>query len=131
MAILSPQTTILILEDYDAIRIAITKHRPEKDYNFISAGSLHDAVIVAQEEHPQIVIFDAILKTLEDALVAVSLLHGQIPNSKIIVIDGQFRVKDEAFLTVGAMRVLHHIKGENNFELLLNEIITVATASIK
>lgn len=79
--------TLLILEDYDAIRAFYSSHFEQRGYEVFSAVRLPDAVDLAEIEAPTVIIIDFDLSS-ETAENAVMRLHRHSPKSEIIVLGG-------------------------------------------
>src|SRR5581483_2022349 len=101
-----PQCTMLILEDFDEIRAFLARHFTQNGYEVFSSSTLRDALALAWEEVPQIIIVDYDLAG-ERAIHAVERLHTAMPQSDIVLIGGPGTTDVEENATLaGATTVL-------------------------
>ena len=97
---------ILILEDFDEKRSFWARHLGKERHDVFSSAKLRDALAIAWEELPQIILVDYDLSG-ENALHAILRLREARPESYIVLIGGPqtIAVGDEAMLA-GASKVL-------------------------
>ena len=101
-----PKPILLILEDFDEIRAFLVRHFDQKGYDVFSASTLRDALVIAWEETPQVILIDYELSN-ETALHALERLHVALPQSYIVLIGGpQTREVTERAILAGASKVL-------------------------
>ena len=97
---------LLILEDFDEIRAFLVRHFDQRGYDVFSASTLRDALVIAWEEAPQVILIDYDLSG-EAALHAIERLHIALPQSYIVLIGGpQTREVTERAILAGASKVL-------------------------
>ncbi len=98
--------TLLILEDFDAIRAYLSEHFRSHGYQVYSASALGDALAVAREEDPEVVAIDYDLGT-ENAYQAIEHLRSALPGSYIVLMGGPGTHEiEERAKQAGASRVL-------------------------
>jgi DNA-binding response OmpR family regulator len=103
-----PRPMVLILEDFDAIRAWTSHHLEQKGYDVYSAATLHDAIQIAKEAEPQLVLIDYDMSG-EDAIWAVGQLRGLAPHAFILVLGGPGTTSVEHHaIEAGASQVLAH-----------------------
>ena len=101
-----PRFVLLILEDFDEIRAFLARHFSHYGYDVFSSATLRDALAIAWEEEPQVIIIDYDLAG-ERSLHAIERLHDAKPNSYIVLIGGPGTEDvEERALAAGATRVL-------------------------
>jgi len=127
MRTIPKKRSVLILEDYDTIRSIIGRNLAQQGYNLISTGSIRDAIPVAREELPQLIIFDVNMTMVEEPMVTLAQLHSILPHTKIIVINGKLPIKEEKFLSTGAFKVIHRSGNTIEFEKIFNDIVQTET----
>lgn len=104
----TPRPVVLILEDFDAIRAWTSHHLEQKGYDVYSSATLHDAIQLAKDESPQIVLVDYDMSG-EDAIWAVGQLRGLAPKAFILVLGGPGTAAVEHHaIEAGATQVLSH-----------------------
>ncbi len=97
---------VLILEDFDSIRAYLKNHFKMQGYDVCSAATILDALEMAEEEYPQVVIIDYDLSG-EDAYEAIRRLRTILPLSYIVLMGGPDTAKiEESAKRSGASRVL-------------------------
>src|SRR5665811_1534349 len=57
-ALVTPTCIMLILEDFDEIRAFLSRHFTQQGYDVFSSATLRDAIAIAWEEAPHIIIVD-------------------------------------------------------------------------
>lgn len=103
-----PKPIVLILEDFDAIRAWTSHHLEQKGYDVYSAATLHDAIQIAKDQMPQLVLIDYDMSG-EDAIWAVSQLRALAPSAFVLVLGGPGTESVERHaLDAGASQVLSH-----------------------
>jgi len=97
---------VLILEDFDSIRAYLKNHFKMQGYDVCSAATIRDALEMAEEEYPQVIIIDYDLSG-EDAYEAIRRLRAILPLSYIVLMGGPdtATIEDNAKRS-GASRVL-------------------------
>jgi DNA-binding response OmpR family regulator len=104
----SASPVVLILEDFDAIRAWTTHHLEHQGYDVYSAATLHDALQLAKEAEPQLILIDYDMSG-EDAIWAVGQLRGLAPSAFILVLGGPGTPTIEhQTIEAGASQVLSH-----------------------
>ncbi|MDP4198610.1 MAG: response regulator [Bacteroidota bacterium] len=107
----SPSCVMLILEDFDEIRAFLSRHFTERGYEVFSSCTLRDALAIAWEESPHVIIIDYDLSG-ETALHAIERLHSAQPNSHIVLVGGPQTVEvEERAILAGASTVLSKAYG--------------------
>jgi DNA-binding NtrC family response regulator len=79
--------SVLIVEDFDGIRALLASHLQRNGYMVSSSATARDALVLAEEDHPQIIIVDYDLSG-ENALTVALRLHSMLPNSYIVLMGG-------------------------------------------
>ena len=101
-----PKTVLLILEDFDEIRAFLVRHFDQRRYEVYSSATLRDALVLAWEESPHVVLVDYEL-TGETAIHAIQRLHLALPHGNIVLIGGpQTPEGIEQAILAGASKVL-------------------------
>src|SRR5206468_1189404 len=78
---------LLIVEDFDGIRALLAHHFQGHGYGVCSAATVRDALTIAKDEHPRVVIVDYDMSG-EDATKAVTRLRAELPESYIVMMGG-------------------------------------------
>lgn len=101
-----PKAILLILEDFDDIRAFLVRHLDRRGYEVYSSATLRDALVIAWEETPRVILIDYDLKG-ETAVHAIQRLHEALPESYIVLIGGpQTQEVTERAILAGANKVL-------------------------
>lgn len=82
---LDAESVLLILENFDSIRAQLTKHFTSAGYDLFSSATLPDALALACENVPDVVIIDHSLRG-GDAIAAIERLRTCLPQSYIVLI---------------------------------------------
>jgi DNA-binding response OmpR family regulator len=82
---LDSESVLLILENFDSIRAQLTKHFTSAGYDLFSSATLSDALELACENVPDVVIIDYTLRG-GGALAAIERLRHCLPHSYIVLI---------------------------------------------
>ena len=96
---------LMIVEDFDSIRALLAHHFQGHGYGVCSAATVRDALAIAGDEHPRVIIVDYDMLG-EDATKAVTKLRGALPTSYIVLMGGpgtadvEFRAKSAGASTV-------------------------------
>lgn len=107
----SPKCVMLILEDFDEIRAFLARHFTQQGYEVYSSSTLRDALAIAWEEAPQVILIDYDLSG-ETAIHAIKRLHEAQPQSHVVLVGGpQTTEVEELALAVGAEKVLSKAYG--------------------
>jgi DNA-binding response OmpR family regulator len=102
---LDAESVLLIIENFDSIRAQLAHHFTSAGYDLFSSATLNDAVSLACENVPDVVIIDYALKG-GGALVAIERLRHCLPNSYIVLIAPQdTEIHSKAF-RAGASKVI-------------------------
>ncbi len=97
---------LLILEDFDEIRAFLSRHFARDGYDVFSSATLRDALAIAWEESPQVILIDYDLCG-ETAIHAIERLHEARPDSFVVLIGGPGTPEvEEIALAAGASKVL-------------------------
>ncbi len=97
---------VLILEDFDSIRAYLKNHFKMQGYEVSSAATIRDALEMAEEQYPQVIIIDYDLSG-EDAYEAIRRLRAILPLSYIVLMGGPDTATiEENARRSGASRVL-------------------------
>ena len=101
-----PRIVLLILEDFDEIRAFLANHFSKRGFDVFSSATLRDALAIAWEEDPRVIIIDYDLSG-EIALHSIKRLHDARPESCILLVGGPqtLEVEEQAILA-GATKVL-------------------------
>ncbi|MDP4198616.1 MAG: response regulator [Bacteroidota bacterium] len=100
-----PRHVLLILEDFDELRALLARHFVERGYEVFSSSTLRDALAIAWEEAPQMIIIDYSLRG-EDAMHVIERLHNAQPLSQIVLAACPPEVEvEEQAIAAGASRV--------------------------
>jgi ActR/RegA family two-component response regulator len=101
-----PKTILLILEDFDDIRAFLVRHFDQRGYDVYSSATLRDALVIAWEEMPRVILIDYDLRG-ETAVHAIQRLHEALPESYIVLIGGpQTQEVTERAILAGANKVI-------------------------
>ena len=97
---------LLILEDFDEIRAFLTNHVTNHGFDVFSSATLRDALAIAWEEDPQVIVIDYDLSG-ETAIHAIKRLHEVQPESYILLVGGPETSEfEEQAMLAGAAKVL-------------------------
>ena len=103
---LTPKPVVLILEDFDEIRAFLVRHFDQKGYEVYSSATLRDALAIAWEATPRVILIDYDLRG-ETALHAIERLHMVSSESNIVLIGGpQTQEVTEQAILAGASKIL-------------------------
>jgi DNA-binding response OmpR family regulator len=78
---------LLIVEDFDGIRALLAHHFQRHGYGVCSSATVRDALHIARDEQPRIVIVDYDM-TGEDVNKAIAKLRTALPDSYIVLMGG-------------------------------------------
>ena len=78
---------LLIIEDFDSIRALLSHHFKQRGFAVCSSATVRDALTLAREEHPKIIILDYDL-SCENALNAIERLRAVLSDSYIVLMGG-------------------------------------------
>jgi len=114
---------LLILEDFDEIRAFLSRHFMAHDFDVFSASTVRDALAIAWEESPQVVIVDYDL-TSENALRAIERIRIAAPESYIVLIGG---ANTESLFAgaseIGASKVISKVYALNEMDEILGNAL--------
>src|SRR5579885_1337067 len=97
--------TVLILEDFDGIRALLSSHFKRQGYDVESAATLRGALSLSLENTPAVLFIDYDLSA-ENPYNAIQVLHGALPESRIVLIGGPLSALDkERALHAGASKI--------------------------
>ena len=100
------ERVVLIVEDFDAIRTILARYFQHLGFEVISAGTIHDALIVAADRTPDVVIVDFDLRG-DDPYRAVESVHDAEPESFIVLMNGWTkRSAEEKAKAAGAQQII-------------------------
>ena len=111
---LDAESVLLIIENFDSIRAQLAHHFTSAGYDLFSSATLKDAVSLACENVPDVVIIDHALKG-GGVLEAIARLRHCLPNSYIVLIAPQDMELHAKAYRAGASKVI--AKSENIAEL--------------
>ncbi len=115
-----PKTVLLILEDFDEIRAFLVRHYDQRGYEVYSSATLRDALVLAWEETPQVILIDHDISG-ETALHAIERLHLALPQSYIVLIGGpQTQEATERAILAGASMVLSNAYSISEMDYVVN-----------
>jgi DNA-binding NtrC family response regulator len=110
---------LMIVEDFDSIRNLVGRYFQVDGYEVISAGNMHEAMMIGQHEEPNVVIVDFDMSN--DPYVTVTMLHNILPESKVIVMDGRKRQCDAEEVTkAGATLVMERQFNPSSLEQIVH-----------
>jgi ActR/RegA family two-component response regulator len=126
-----PKTILLILEDFDEIRAFLVRHFDKRGYEVYSSATLRDALVIAWEEMPRVILIDYDLRG-ETAMHAIQRLHEALPQSYIVLIGGpQTQEVTERAILAGANKVLSKSYAISEMDYIVSSAARVEdTASI-
>jgi ActR/RegA family two-component response regulator len=109
-----PKTILLILEDFDEIRAFLVRQFDRSGYEVYSSATLRDALVIAMEETPRVILIDYDLKGETHgelrgrcSIQAIQRLHEVLPEIYIVLIGGpQMKEVTEQAIFAGASKVL-------------------------
>jgi len=78
---------LLIVEDFDSIRALLAHHFQKHGYGVCSSATVRDALMIAKDEQPRVVIVDYDMSGV-DATKALALLRASLPDSYIVLMGG-------------------------------------------
>ena len=103
---LRPKASVLILEDFDAIRALMSEHFKKQGFDVDSSSTLHGALVLSREHVPNVLFIDYDLST-ENPYSAIQQLHTALPNTTIVLIGGPLSQNDQdRALRAGASRIM-------------------------
>lgn len=79
------KTKILLVEDEESIRKFVKINLEREGYEVLEAGTGEEGVLVANREHPDIVVLDIMLPGI-DGFEVCKILRGEFPNLGIIML---------------------------------------------
>lgn len=99
------RAVILILEDFDEIRSLLSGYFARRGCEVFSSATLRDALAIAWQETPNIILIDHGLRN-DTALHAIAWLHEGFPESRIVLIGANsYEMKNRAIMA-GASSVM-------------------------
>jgi ActR/RegA family two-component response regulator len=115
--------TLMIVEDFDYVRNLIGRYFQQDGFEIISAGTMQEAMSIAQYNQPQVVIVDFDMSN--DPYVIVSILHNILPLSRIIIINGRKRdCNTEDAKTAGANQILDRLYNPQALEGIIHDLVS-------
>jgi DNA-binding NarL/FixJ family response regulator len=121
-----PKTVLLILEDFDEIRAFLVRHFDQHRYEVYSSATLRDALVLAWEETPQVILIDYDLSG-ETALHAIQRLHLALPQGHIVLIGGpQSQEGIEQAILAGASKVLSKSYTITEMDYIVGNVAQIA-----
>ncbi len=126
-----PKTILLILEDFDEIRAFLVRHFDKRGYEVYSSATLRDALVIAWEEMPRVILIDYDLRG-ETAMHAIQRLHEALPESYIVLIGGpQTQELTDRAILAGANKVLSKSYAISEMDYIVSSAARIGdTASI-
>jgi ActR/RegA family two-component response regulator len=122
----TPKTVLLILEDFDEIRAFLVRHFDQKGYEVYSSATLRDALVIAWEEAPRVILIDYDLRG-ETAVHAIGRLRDALPQSYIVLIGGpQTQEVAERAILAGASKVLSKAYAISEMDFIVSSAARVA-----
>jgi ActR/RegA family two-component response regulator len=111
---------LLIVEDYERIRIFFARHFEKKGFRVYSAARIPDAVAIAHSVLPNVILVDYDLER-ENAIDAVKKLHHIVPGARIVVFGGvdSAEIRKQVVAQGGTDFVPHGYDIENLDNILL------------
>jgi ActR/RegA family two-component response regulator len=124
-SVITPKTVLLILENFDEIRAFLVRHFDQKEYEVYSSATLRDALVLAWEESPKVMLIDYDLRG-ETALHAIQRLHFALPNSYIVLIGGpQTQEVTEQAILAGASKVLSKAYSISEMDYIVGNVAQI------
>src|SRR5262249_30848506 len=103
--------TILVIEDSRFLRAAIERNLLKAGYRVIAVGDGQAGLRLAQEAHPDAILLDMMLPTLEGTGVLRELKRGPITHGiPVIVLSGLSQRNEERLKLAGAAAYLEKSK---------------------
>jgi DNA-binding NarL/FixJ family response regulator len=104
---MTPVLRILVVEDYAPFRQAVRSLLQERDFSLMEAADGSEAIEIAKELQPDLVLFDVGLPKL-NGIESAREVRSHVPNAKIIFVtqESSAEVIRETFL-LGAQGYVH------------------------
>jgi CheY-like chemotaxis protein len=100
------KASVLILEDFDAIRALMSEHFKRQGFDVDSSATLNGALALSRDHAPNVLFIDYDLSS-ENPYNAIQQLHMSLPNTTIVLIGGPLTQTDqERALRAGASRIM-------------------------
>jgi CheY-like chemotaxis protein len=101
-----PKASVLILEDFDAIRALMSEHFKRQGFDVDSSATLHGALALSRDHAPNVLFIDYDLSS-ENPYNAIQQLRMSLPNTTIVLIGGPLSQTDQdRALRAGASRIM-------------------------
>jgi two-component system, cell cycle response regulator DivK len=81
----APGHTIMVVEDYDDTRLLLRRGLEGLGYNVLEASNGHEAVEIANREHPDLILMDLDLPIL-DGIAATQRIRQQAGMQKVPIV---------------------------------------------
>lgn len=99
------ESVLLIIENFDGLRAQLTKHFTDAGYDLYSSATLKDAMAIACQNVPDVVLLDYELRGA-DALKALAQMRECLPQSYIVLVAPEdLEIRARAF-RAGASKVI-------------------------
>jgi CheY-like chemotaxis protein len=100
------KASVLILEDFDAIRALMSEHFKRQGFDVDSSATLHGALALSRDHAPNVLFIDYDLSS-ENPYNAIQQLRMSLPNTTIVLIGGPLTQNDQdRALRAGASRIM-------------------------
>lgn len=76
---------LLLLEDFDKVRSYLVRNLSDREYDIFSAATLRDALAIAFEQLPEVIVIDAGLHG-DTIFHAITRLNDAFPQTKLILV---------------------------------------------
>ena len=121
-----PKTILLILEDFDDIRAFLVRHFDQRGYEVYSSATLRDALVIAWEQAPRVILIDSDLRG-ETAIHAIQRLHEALPESYIVLVGGPQTLEvTERTILAGANKVLSKSYAISEMDYIVSSAVSIA-----